>query len=104
MPRALILMPPPRVSTRAHALRWLPLHPFRLGEFMRPLTIAGVILIAFGAFVLLRGASFTSRHDVLKVGDVKVTADQQQTIPPWAGWLAIVGGSALAVAGTRRRA
>jgi hypothetical protein len=71
---------------------------------MRPLTIAGIILIVFGVFVLVRGAGLTSRRDVLKVGDVKVTADQQQTIPPWTGWLAIVGGSALAVAGGRRRA
>ncbi|MGE5687835.1 MAG: hypothetical protein ACM34D_10070 [Gemmatimonadota bacterium] len=70
---------------------------------MRPLTIAGIILIAFGAFVLVRGASFTSRRDVLKVGDVKVTADEQRSIPPWAGWVAIVAGGALAVAGVRRR-
>ncbi len=70
---------------------------------MRPLTIAGIILIAFGAFVLVRGASFTSRRDVLKVGDVKVTADEQRSIPPWAGWLAVVAGGALAVAGVRRR-
>ena len=71
---------------------------------MRPLTIAGILLIAFGAFVLLRGPSFTSRRDVLKVGDVKVTADEQQSIPPWAGWLSIVAGGAMAVAGARRRA
>jgi hypothetical protein len=70
---------------------------------MRPLTIAGILLIAFGAFILLRGASFTSRRDVLKVGDVKVTADEQRSIPPWAGWLAVVGGGAMAVAGARRR-
>jgi drug/metabolite transporter (DMT)-like permease len=70
---------------------------------MRPLTIAGIILIAFGAFVLIRGASYTSRRDVLKVGDVKVTADEQQSSPPWAGLLAIVAGGALAVAGGRRR-
>jgi drug/metabolite transporter (DMT)-like permease len=71
---------------------------------MRPLTIAGIIVIVFGVFVLVRGASFTSRRDVLKVGDVKVTADQQQSVPPWTGWLAILAGSAMAVAGARRRA
>jgi hypothetical protein len=71
---------------------------------MRPLTIAGIILIAFGAVVLIRGASFTSRHDVLKVGDVKVTADEHRSIPPWAGWLAIAAGGVLAVAGGRPRA
>jgi drug/metabolite transporter (DMT)-like permease len=71
---------------------------------MRPLTIAGIIVIVFGVFVLVRGASLTSRRGVLKVGDVKVTAEEQQSIPPWAGWVAIVAGGALAVAGARRRA
>ena len=70
---------------------------------MRPLTIAGILLIAFGAFVLIRGASYTSRRDVLKIGDVKVTADEQQSLPPWTGWLGIVVGGTLAIAGVRRR-
>ena len=70
---------------------------------MRPLTIAGIILIAFGAFVLVRGGTFTTRRDVLKVGDVKVTADEERSLPPWAGWLSIVVGGTLAVAGARRR-
>ena len=70
---------------------------------MRPLILVGVLLIGLGAFVLLRGASFTSRRDVLKVGDVKVTADEQQTVPPWAGAAAIVAGVALIVSGSRRR-
>jgi len=101
--RALILIPPPRVTTR-DARRGFPAHPFRLGELMRPLTIAGILLIAFGAFIIIRGASFTSRRDVLKVGDVQVTADEQRAVPPWAGWAAIVAGAALAAVGARRRA
>ena len=71
---------------------------------MRAPIIIGGLIIAIGAFVLLRGASFTSRRDVLKVGDVKVTADQQQTIPPWAGAAAIVAGVAIILSGTRRKA
>jgi hypothetical protein len=53
-PHPLILMPPPRLWTRAHARRWAPLHHFPLGGFMRPLTIAGIIVIVFGVFVLVR--------------------------------------------------
>lgn len=71
---------------------------------MRPLIIVGVLLVALGAFVLLRGASFSSRRDVLEVGDVKVTANQRQSIPPWAGGMAALAGVALIVAGSRRRA
>jgi hypothetical protein len=71
---------------------------------MRVPILIGCLLIGIGAFVLLRGANFTSRRDVLKVGDLKVTADEQQSIPPWAGAAAIVAGVAIIVSGTRRRA
>jgi hypothetical protein len=70
---------------------------------MRPLVTAGIVILGLGAFVLLRGASFTSRRDVLKVGDVKVTADEQQSIPPWAGALAVATGVGLILAGARQR-
>ena len=71
---------------------------------MRQFIIAGIMILGLGAFVLLRGASFTSRRDVLKVGDVKITADEQQSIPPWVGGAAMMVGVALIVAGTRKRA
>jgi hypothetical protein len=71
---------------------------------MRQFIIAGIVLLGLGAFVLLRGASFTSRRDVLKVGDVKITADEKQSIPPWVGGGAMLVGVALIVAGTRKRA
>jgi len=71
---------------------------------MRQLIFAGIVILGLGAFVVLRGASFTSRRDVLNVGDVKVTADEQRSIPPWVGGAAIVAGVALIVAGVRKRA
>jgi drug/metabolite transporter (DMT)-like permease len=71
---------------------------------MRPLTIAGIVVLVLGAFFLIRGGSFTTRRDVLKVGDLKVTADEQQAVPPWAAGLAIVAGVAMIVAGARGRA
>lgn len=71
---------------------------------MRPYIIAGIVLLGLGAFVLLRGASFTTRRDVVRMGDMKITADQQQSIPPWVGGAALVAGLALIVVGTRKRA
>ena len=71
---------------------------------MRPLVIVGILLIALGAFVLVRGGSYTSKKDVLKVGDLKVTADGKESIPPWAGGIAIIGGVVLIAAGARRPA
>ena len=70
---------------------------------MRQLIIAGIVLLGLGAFVLVRGASFISQRDVLKVGDLKITADEQQSIPPWVGGAAMAVGVALIVAGARKR-
>ena len=70
---------------------------------MRPLSLAGIALICVGAFLLIRGGSFTTRRDVLKVGDVKLTADEKQTIPPWVGGVAIIAGAVVVAAGMRQR-
>jgi hypothetical protein len=66
--------------------------------------VAGAVLIGLGAFVLLKGADFTTRRDVVKMGDVKITADEKQSIPPWAAGLAVAAGAALIVAGARKSA
>ena len=70
---------------------------------MRPATIVGVLLILAGAFVFLNGGSFTSRRDVVKLGDLKITAEEQHPIQPWVAGLAILGGVALVVVGVRRK-
>ena len=70
---------------------------------MRPLTLAGLALLVLGAFVLLRGLSYTSQKSVLKVGDFNATVEERQAVPPWMGAVAVVGGIVLLVAGSRRR-
>jgi hypothetical protein len=71
---------------------------------MRPMLVAGIALICLGLFLLLRGGSFTTQRDVVKVGDVKLTASEHRSVPPWAAGLGIILGSGLLFAGTRRRA
>ena len=70
---------------------------------MRSPMIAGIVILILGAIVLLQGASFTSRHDVLKVGDLKITATEKEWVPPWVGGMALVVGLGLIVAGTRKK-
>ena len=71
---------------------------------MRTSTFAGIALIIAGAFVLLNGGSFTSRRDVLDVGGLKVTAEEQHPIRPWVAGLAVLAGVGLVVTGVRRKA
>jgi hypothetical protein len=49
---------------------------------MKPLAIVGILLIALGVIGLaVDNISFTERRTVLDVGPLKVTADEQRTIP-----------------------
>jgi hypothetical protein len=70
---------------------------------MKPLAIAGIVLAVLGGFILLRGLSYGSERNVMKVGDLQVTSNEQRVIPAWVGGGAIVGGVLLFGAGLRRR-
>jgi hypothetical protein len=71
---------------------------------MRPLALLGIILLILGAFVLFRGLSYKSKDEVLRVGDLKASVEQERAVPAWAGGIAIVAGIALIAAGMKRRA
>jgi hypothetical protein len=70
---------------------------------MRPLLLAGILLIAAGSFVLFRGFSYTSQRSVLKIGDLEASMEEKRAVPPWVGAIALAGGAALVVASLRRR-
>ena len=70
---------------------------------MKPLVIAGIAIVGLGAFVLLKGLTYRSQSNVLKVGDLQVSAEERRSIPPWVGVAGIVGGLALIGAGVGRR-
>lgn len=70
---------------------------------MRPILIAGLLLLGLGAVALVLGASFTGR-EVYNVGDVTVVANDRQPLRPWVGGVVLLAGAALLVAGVRQRA
>jgi len=70
---------------------------------MRPIIIAGLMLLGLGAVALLLGASFP-RRDVYKVGEVTVIANDQRPLRPWVGGVVLLAGAGLLVAGARKRA
>ena len=89
---------------RGGSRRWPAFVKAIRGGFMRPLIIAGIVLLGLGAFVLIRGGSFTTKRNVLQVGDLKVSASERQSIPPWVGGAALIAGVAMLIAGARKRA
>jgi hypothetical protein len=70
---------------------------------MKPLVIAGIVIAGLGAYVLVKGLTYRSQSNVLKVGDVQVTAEEHRQVPPWVGGVAVVGGLVLIGAGVRGR-
>jgi uncharacterized membrane protein YidH (DUF202 family) len=65
---------------------------------MKPIAILGAFLIAVGiAGLVIANISFTEKKVIVDAGPLKVTADQQHTIPipSIAGVLAVVVGAGL---------
>jgi hypothetical protein len=71
---------------------------------MRPLSLIGILLLAVGAFIVFRGATYKSKDEVLTVGDLKASVEEKRAVPTWVGGAAIVAGVVLLAAGMRQRA
>ena len=74
---------------------------------MKPLSIVGVALIVLGLVALVyQGITYTSRETVIDIGPLHATADRQKTLPlpPILGFVALAGGVALLVSGSRKAA
>jgi uncharacterized membrane protein len=70
---------------------------------MKPQSIIGILLIVFGAFVVFKGLTYRSRTDTVRIGDVRISAEERRAIPTWIGVAAIVGGLVVLSAAGRRR-
>jgi hypothetical protein len=74
---------------------------------MRPMTIAGVVLLVLGVVALAyQGITYTSHETVIDIGPLHATADRQRTLPlsPVLGVAALAGGVVLLVMGARKLA
>lgn len=70
-----------------------------------PLMLIGIALIALGLIALAyQGITYTTREKVVDLGPLKITAQQEKTIPlpPILGGLALAGGIVLVVAAGRK--
>lgn len=73
---------------------------------MSGLKIIAMLLIVLGVIALAyEGITYTTREKVLEVGPITATKEKKETIPlsPVLGGLALAGGAALLVFGSRSR-
>jgi hypothetical protein len=69
---------------------------------MRLLIITGICVAALGAFIVVKGVTLKSQG-TLTVGPIHGTVQERHTVPAVLGWVAIVGGVLLVVAGSRKK-
>jgi hypothetical protein len=73
---------------------------------MKPISLAGILLIVLGALALAyQGINYTRQKNVLDVGSVHVTTEDHERlpVPPIVGGLALAGGAILLVMGARNK-
>lgn len=70
---------------------------------MKPTVIAGIVIVGLGAYVLVKGLSYGSQSNVLKVGDLQVSAEERHMVPTWVGGVAVVAGLLLLGTGIGKR-
>jgi hypothetical protein len=74
---------------------------------MKPISLAGVMLIVLGLLALVyQRIGYTSRETVIDIGPVHATADRQRTVPlpPVLGIASVAGGVVLLIVGVRKHA
>jgi hypothetical protein len=75
------------------------------GGSMRPNIVIAIILIVLGISALAyQGFTYTTREKVVDLGPIQVTAEKTKTLPmpPIVGAIALVGGIALLVMGSKK--
>ena len=73
---------------------------------MKPISMAGILLVVLGALALAyQGFTYTRHEHVMDVGPMHVTTETRDRVPisPILGGLALVGGIALLVVGAQKK-
>jgi len=70
---------------------------------MRRLIITGIVVAAFGAFIVVFAGLSIRPQGTASFGPIRSTVHEPHTGPALIGWVAIVGGVLLVVAGSRRK-
>ena len=70
---------------------------------MKAASIIGILLILAGGWVTINGGSFTTREEIVDIGDIEISADRERPIPMWAGIGAIVLRGVLVVMGMQKK-
>lgn len=72
---------------------------------MKPISLVGIVLVVLGlAALAYQGFTYTTTETIIDVGPIQATAERERTVPlpPVLGIVAVIGGVALLIAGSRK--
>ena len=72
---------------------------------MKPISLVGILLVVLGlAALAYQGFTYTTTETIIDVGPIQATAERERTVPlpPVLGIVAVIGGVALLIAGSRK--
>lgn len=70
---------------------------------LNPLLLIGIVVLLVSGYLLVEGGAFTTRRDVIAIGDLKVSADTQHPVLPWMAGAGLALGAGLILVGATRK-
>jgi hypothetical protein len=67
------------------------------------LILAGIVLAAAGVAAFTGQFHFTHDKEVVKIGGLSASVQEERSVPQWLGGIAVLAGLGLVVAGALRR-
>lgn len=69
---------------------------------MRIGVIIGVVLVALGGYMASGNASYKTKKDVMRVGELSASVQEEHRIPVWVGFVTL-GAGVLVLVGSLRK-
>jgi hypothetical protein len=70
---------------------------------MGNLTVAGVVLVLVGLWLIIRPPTFAHQENAFKLGDFQASFEERRPLPGWVGGTVLGGGLALVIIGLLKR-
>ena len=69
---------------------------------MRIGVVIGVVLVALGGYMASGNASYKTKQDVMRVGELRASVQEEHRVPAWVGFVTL-GAGVLVLVGSLRK-
>ncbi len=69
---------------------------------MRIGVVIGVVLVGLGGYMASGSASYSTKKDVMRVGELRASVEEEHRVPAWVGFVTL-GAGVLVLVGSLRK-